>query len=132
MRPGALLATVSPVRVSQPGFDAVPIPGPSGREKETVSHGKTEGGGRGLSIQRSKGRYEYFYCLGQKNRAPTGCREPYVAAESLEAEVENLYRVIHLPKAWLAELHGKLEAEIGARQRRNASERELISRAAMS
>jgi len=32
--------------------------------------------GRGLSIQLSKGRYEYFYCLGRKNRNPTGCREP--------------------------------------------------------
>ena len=34
--------------------------------------------GRGLSFQLAKGRYEYFYCLGQKNRNPTGCQEPYM------------------------------------------------------
>lgn len=28
--------------------------------------------GRGLSFQLAKGRYEYLYCPGQKNRNPTG------------------------------------------------------------
>ena len=50
--------------------------------------------GRGLSVQVSKGRYEYFYCLGQKNANPTGCREPYVPAGDLEAQVEALYRQV--------------------------------------
>ena len=84
--------------------------------------------GRGLSIQVSKGRYEYFYCLGQKNRAPTGCREPYVPAGALEAQIEELYRDIQLPRSWLAPLREALEAEITARQCRNAGERELITR----
>ncbi len=84
--------------------------------------------GQGLSIQLSKGRYEYFYCLGQKNRNPTGCREPYIPAENLEAQIEAFYSDIQLPKAWLARLREQLEAEITGRQRRNASERELITR----
>ena len=84
--------------------------------------------GRGLSIQLSKGRYEYYYCLGQKNRKPTGCREPYVPADTLEAQVEQLYRDIQLPRSWLARLREELEAEITGRQRRNSGERELITR----
>lgn len=84
--------------------------------------------GRGLSVQVSKGRYEYFYCLGQKNANPTGCREPYVPAGDLEAQVEALYRQVQLPRSWLARLHQELEAEIAARQRRNSSEREFLTR----
>ena len=54
--------------------------------------------GRRLSIQYSKGTYTYFYCLGQKDRRNgTGCRERYVAADHLEAEVEDLYGRIEVP-----------------------------------
>ena len=37
--------------------------------------------GRRLSIQHSKGRYTYFFCLGQKNDPSGTCRERYVAAQ---------------------------------------------------
>jgi hypothetical protein len=84
--------------------------------------------GRGLSVQLSKGRYEYLYCLGQKNRNPTGCKEPYIAAGDLEAQVEALYASIELPKAWVARLREEVEAEITARQRRTAAEREFLTR----
>lgn len=83
---------------------------------------------RRLSVQVSKGRYEYFYCLGQKNRAPTGCREPYVAAHELEAQVKQLYAKVQLPEAWLERLNQALEAEVTARQQRNAAEREFLTR----
>jgi hypothetical protein len=54
--------------------------------------------GRRLSIQHSKGTYTYFYCLGQKDRRNgTGCQERYVAADQLEAEVEDLYGRIEVP-----------------------------------
>ncbi len=84
--------------------------------------------GRGLSVQLSKGRYEYLYCLGQKNRNPTGCKEPYVAAGDLEAQMEQLYEQIQLPKSWLARLREELEAEITARQHHNSAEREFLTR----
>ncbi|MGH3181867.1 MAG: recombinase zinc beta ribbon domain-containing protein, partial [Streptosporangiaceae bacterium] len=84
--------------------------------------------GRGLSFQLAKGRYEYLYCLGQKNRNPTGCQEPYMAAGDLEAQVEQLYEKIQLPKSWLNRLREELEAEIAARQHRNAAEREFLTR----
>ena len=84
--------------------------------------------GRGLSFQLAKGRYEYLYCLGQKNRNPTGCQEPYMPAGDLEAQVEQLYQRIQLPKSWLKRLRGELEAEITARQHRNAAEREFLTR----
>ncbi len=72
--------------------------------------------GRGLSFQLVKGRYDYLYCLGQKNRNPTGCQEPYMAAGDLEAKVEQLYEKIELPKSWLKRLREELESEITARQ----------------
>jgi site-specific DNA recombinase len=84
--------------------------------------------GRGLSVQVSKGRYEYLYCLGQKNRNPTGCKERYIAAGDLEAQVEQLYEKIQLPKSWLKRLREELDAEITARQHRNAAEREFLTR----
>ena len=85
--------------------------------------------GRGLSIQRSKGRYVYFFCLGQKDRRrPTGCREAYIPAEKLERQVEELYDRVQLPPAWAERLRGSLEAEIIARQDRNSAEREFITR----
>ncbi len=46
--------------------------------------------GRRLSIQHSKGRYTYFFCLGQKNDPAGTCRERYIAADDLEAQVEQL------------------------------------------
>ncbi len=85
--------------------------------------------GRGLSCQFSKGRYLYFYCLGQKSRRyPTGCRESYVAADRLEDEVAALYRRVQLPEGWLKRSEAELEAEIIARQARNAGEREFLTR----
>ncbi len=84
--------------------------------------------GRGLSFQLAKGRYEYLYCLGQKNRNPTGCQEPYMPAGDLEAQVEQLYERIQLPKSWLKRLREELEVEITARQHRNAAEREFLTR----
>ena len=85
--------------------------------------------GRGLSIQRSKERYTYFYCLGQKDRRrPTGCREAYIPAEKLERQVEELYHRVQLPAAWAERLRGSLEAEIIARQDRNSAEREFITK----
>ena len=83
--------------------------------------------GRGLSVQRSKGRYEYLYCLGQKNRNRTGCKEPYVAAGDLEAQVEELYEKMQLPEHWLTPVRDKLEIEITSRQRRNTAERDFLT-----
>ena len=85
--------------------------------------------GRRLSIQLSKGRYVYFYCLGQKSRrAPSGCREAYVAADVIERQVEELYRKVELPPAMTERLLADMEAEVVERQARNASEREFLAR----
>jgi hypothetical protein len=82
-----------------------------------------------MSLHRSKGRYLYFFCLGQKDRRrPTGCKEAYVAAEKLERQVEELYTRVQLPPEWAKCLRSSMEAEIIARQDRNASEREFLTR----
>lgn len=82
--------------------------------------------GRRLSLQLSKGKYLYFYCLGQKDRRrPTGCREAYISAVTLEQQVEALYERIQL-RADMAERLGHwLDAELIAREERNVAERDF-------
>jgi len=84
--------------------------------------------GRRLSIQHSKGRYTYFFCLGQKNDPAGTCRERYVAADDLEAQVEYLYARIELPAAWAERLREEMATEIVERQRADAAQRELLTR----
>ncbi len=83
--------------------------------------------GRRLSIQHSKGRYTYFFCVGQKNDPAGTCREPYVAADDLEAQGEDLYRRIQLPESWAERLREEIAAEIEERQAANAAQRELFA-----
>jgi site-specific DNA recombinase len=84
--------------------------------------------GRRLSIQHSKGAYTYFFCLGRKND-PTGtCRERYVAADDLEAQVEDLYARIQLPVSWAERLREEMAAEVIERQAADAAQRELLTR----
>jgi site-specific DNA recombinase len=84
--------------------------------------------GRRLSIQHSKGRYTYFFCLGQKNDPAGTCRERYIAADDLEAQVEQLYSAIQLPASWAERLREELDAEVIARQRADAAQCELLTR----
>jgi hypothetical protein len=81
--------------------------------------------GRRLSLTLAKGQYLYFYCLGQKGIARTGCAQPYVLADDAERLVEKLYAKIQLPETWVGRLTGELEDEIVARQA-DASERRVI------
>jgi len=83
--------------------------------------------GRCLSIQHSRGRYTYFFCLGQKNDPAGTCREPYVAADDLEAQVEDLYRRIQLPESWAERLREGMAVEIEERQSANTARRALLT-----
>ncbi len=84
--------------------------------------------GRRLSIQFSKGTYTYFYCLGQKDRRNgTGCQERYVAADQLEAEVEDLYGRIEVPTDWAEGLREAVAAEVATRHEDTTAERELLA-----
>ena len=80
------------------------------------------------SIQHSKGRYTYFFCLGQKNDPAGTCRERYVSAEDLEAQIEDLYQRIQLPGSWAERLREEMQAEIVDRQAADAAQRELLTR----
>jgi len=81
--------------------------------------------GRRLSLTLAKRRYLYFYCLGQRGAARTGCRQPYILAGDAETLVEDLYRRIQLPASWVSRLTEELEAEIVERQA-EASERRAV------
>jgi site-specific DNA recombinase len=84
--------------------------------------------GRRLSIQRSKGTYTYFYCLGQKDRRNgTGCQERYVAADQLEAEVEDLYGRIEVPDDWAEGLRQAIATEVATHHEDTTAERELLA-----
>ena len=84
--------------------------------------------GRRLSIQYSKGTYTYFYCLGQKDRCNgTGCRERYVAADHLEAEVEDLYGRVEVPTDWADGLREAIATEVATRHEDTTAERELLA-----
>ncbi|MDA8283976.1 MAG: recombinase zinc beta ribbon domain-containing protein [Actinomycetota bacterium] len=83
--------------------------------------------GRRLSIQHSKGRNTYFFCLGQKNDLAGTCREPYVVADDLEAQVEHLYRRIQLPESWAERLREEMAAEIEERQASDVAQRALLT-----
>jgi len=72
--------------------------------------------GRRLSLTLAKGTYLYFYCLGQRGQARTGCRQPYILAGDAETFVEDVYGRVELPPAWVSRLTEELEAEIAERQ----------------
>ncbi len=58
---------------------------------ELAHLGLTNRGIRGRQPGRhSKGRCTYFFCLGQKNDPAGTCRERYIAASDLEAQIEDL------------------------------------------
>ena len=84
--------------------------------------------GRRLSLTLAKGRYLYFYCLGQRSAARTGCRQPYILAGDAEALVEDLYRRIQLPPSWVQRLIEELEAEIVDRQAEAADRRVVLTK----
>jgi site-specific DNA recombinase len=81
--------------------------------------------GRRLSLTLAKGKYLYFYCLGQRGTARTGCQQPYMQAGDAEALVEDVYGRIQLPPSWVSRLTEELEAEIVDRQA-EASERRVV------
>lgn len=86
--------------------------------------------GRRLSLTLAKGRYLYFYCLGQKNslRRQTNCRQPYVMACDAEALVEKLYRRVQLPYEWVKRLEDEMEAEVVARQSIASDQRVVLTK----
>nr|MDA8359777.1 hypothetical protein [Actinomycetota bacterium] len=73
-------------------------------------------------------RYTYFFCLGQKNDPAGTCRERYIAAADLEAQVEELYSRIELPDSWAQRLREEMDAEVIERQAADAAQRELLTR----
>jgi site-specific DNA recombinase len=84
--------------------------------------------GRRLSLTLAKGRYLYFYCLGQRGQARTGCRQPYILAGDAEALVEDVYGRVELPPPWVRRLTDELEAEIAERQAEAMERRSALAK----
>lgn len=81
--------------------------------------------GSRMSTLNAKGRYTYFYCLGRQS-GRTQCQEPFVKAEELEEQVEELYRRVHLPEAVARSLQEELHAEIDRRQSNRLRSEKLL------
>jgi site-specific DNA recombinase len=84
--------------------------------------------GRRLSLTLAKGRYLYFYCLGQRGQDRTGCRQPYLLAGDAEAFVEDVYRRVQLPSSWVEQLTGEMEAEIAERRAESMERRTALTK----
>jgi site-specific DNA recombinase len=84
--------------------------------------------GRRLSLTLAKGSYLYFYCLGQRGQARTGCRQPYILAGDAEVLVEDAYGRVELPPPWVRRLTDELEAEIAARQAEAMERRSALAK----
>jgi len=80
----------------------------------------------GPSIQHSTGRY-VFFCLGRKSDRLGTCREPCLAADDLEAQVEDLYRRIQLPESWAEGPREEMAAEIDEHQTADTAQRNLLT-----
>jgi site-specific DNA recombinase len=82
--------------------------------------------GRPLSLTLAKGRYLYFYCLGQRGEARTGCRQPYLLAGDAETLVEDVYERVQLPASWVKQLIAEMEAEIAERRAESVERRSVL------
>ncbi len=58
----------------------------------------------------------------------TGCQERYVAADQLEAEVEDLYGRIEVPADWAEGLRQAIATEVATHHEDTTAERELLAR----
>jgi DNA invertase Pin-like site-specific DNA recombinase len=84
--------------------------------------------GRRLSLTLAKGRYLYFYCLGQRGEDRTGCRQPYLLAGDAEALVEDVYRRMQLPSSWVEQLAAEMEAEVAERRAESMERRTTLTK----
>jgi site-specific DNA recombinase len=84
--------------------------------------------GKRLSLTLAKGRYLYFYCLGQRGEVRTGCQQPYVLAGDAESLVEDVYRRVQLPASWVEQLTAELEAEIAERRAGSMERRTTLTK----
>lgn len=83
-------------------------------------------GGR-ISTMTAKGKFEYFYCLGNHNLG-TSCKQPYTPARSMERQVEDLYKSISIPDEVRREIEAELESEAVDREKRRARDARRWSR----
>jgi site-specific DNA recombinase len=76
--------------------------------------------GSRLCLTNAKGRYLYFFCLGRQQGS--GCPQPYVPAEEVEAAVERYYQRFRIPDNVVADLKAGIEAELDHQRQRAAPE----------
>ena len=74
-----------------------------------------------------KKQHGYFYCLG-KHRRRTECDEPYVSVESIEAQVEELFRGIKIPQEFHSGIAEEIETEIASREKDRAGSTKFLSK----
>lgn len=84
--------------------------------------------GAGLSFMLAKNKmYGYFFCLG-KHRKRTECGEPYTPVDSIEAQINELFRGIKIPDEYYGEVVKELETEIRVREKDKAGSAKFLSK----
>ena len=81
--------------------------------------------GSKLSYLIAKGKYPYFYCLGQKRH--NNCTQPYFEADSVEAKIEDLYKGMKISADWREKIETHLEEEMIARTADSLKERKALT-----
>ena len=71
--------------------------------------------GRRLSLTTPQKRYAYFFCLSRGK-----CRQPYIAADAIERQIEELYSMVRLPDELVAQIEHELEEEVAKREEHRA------------
>ncbi len=82
--------------------------------------------GSRLSYLLAKGKYPYFYCLGQKRH--NGCTQKYLDVSEVEQAVENLYKDIEISDELAEMLKDGFEKEVAEITASSSRQRKLLVR----
>lgn len=82
--------------------------------------------GARLSVRVAKGKYPYFYCLGQAKR--NGCTRSYISIPEVEQGIIELYGEIELPPEFIEKLRARPEKELSDRESFNLKKRTRLAK----
>lgn len=82
--------------------------------------------GSRLSFTLAKGRYPYFFCLGQKRGVQ--CHNIYANVDEIEAAVEGLYADMRLTPEAAERLKQRFARELASRSKSSRAEKKMLSR----
>ena len=83
--------------------------------------------GSRLSVDIAKGKYMYFYCIGQKKKF-TKCSQPYVNVVDIEREIHSIYGNIELSTEQIEKIKEDFNEKLIGRQGTSAMEEQFLGK----